>query len=52
MLWSYKNCQKIGVGKRLHQLRAKTVLAKRIADKILETRWNNPVKLNKRRNFW
>ena len=49
MLWSYKKCQKIGVGKGLGRVRAKNVLVQTIPDKIFGTKWNNPVKLNGRR---
>ena len=49
MLWSYKKCQKMGVGRGLGQIRAKNVLAQTIPDKICGTIWNKPVKRNRRR---
>ena len=52
MLWSYKKCQKIGAGMGLGWVRTKNVLAKTIPDKIFGTKWNNPVKLDRRRKVW
>ena len=49
MLWNYKKCQKIGVGRGVGQFRAKNFLAQTIPDKTFETKWSNPVKLDKRR---
>ena len=49
MLWSYKKCQKIGIGKGLGCVKAKNVLVQTIPDKIFGTKWNNPVKPNGRR---
>ena len=34
MLWNFKQCQKIGVGRRLGQVRAKNVLAQTIPENI------------------
>ena len=47
-----KNVEKAGVGKRLNWDRAKKVFAKTISDLIFATKWNNWVKLDKRRKFW
>ena len=52
MLWSYKKCQKIGVGRELDQVKAKNVLAQEISDKIFATKWNNAVKLERERKVW
>ena len=52
MLWSYKKCQKIGVGRGLGQVRIKNLLAQTIPDKIFGTKWSNPVKLNRKRKVW
>ena len=38
MVWSYKKCQKIGVGRGLDQVRIKNLLAQTIPDKILGTK--------------
>ena len=47
-----KKCQKIGVGKGLGQVRAKTLLAQTIPGKIFGAKWSNPVKLYRRRKVW
>ena len=52
MPWNYKKCQKIGVGKRMDQVRAKHLFAQTILDKIFGTKWSNLVKLDKRRKVW
>ena len=52
MLWSYKKYQKIGVERGLGQVRIKNLLAQTIPDKISETKWNNPVKLDRKRKVW
>ena len=52
MLWSYKKCQNIRVGRKLVQVRVKNVLAQTILDKIFGTKWNNPVKLDRRKKVW
>ena len=52
MLWSYKKCQKIRIGGGLGQVRAKNMLAQIIPDKIFGIKWNNPVKLDRKRKFW
>ena len=44
--------KKIGVGRGVGRVRAKNVLAQTIPDKIFRTKWNNPVKLDKRRKVW
>ena len=49
MLWSYKKCQKIGVGRGLGRVRTKNLLAQTIPDKIFRTKWSNPVKLDRKR---
>ena len=49
MLWSYKKCQKIGVGRGLGQERIKILLAQTIPDKIFGTKWSNPAKLDRKR---
>ena len=49
MLWSYKKCQKIGVPRGLGLVGGKNVLPQKILDKIFGTKWNNPVKMDKRR---
>ena len=52
MLWSYKKCQKIGVGKRLGQVRIKNLLGQTILVKAFATKWSNPVKLHKKIKVW
>ena len=52
MLWSYKKCQKIGVGRALSRVRAKNLLAQTIPDKIFGTKWSNPLKVDRRRKVW
>ena len=52
MLWSYKKCQKTGVGRGLEQFRTKNLLAQTIPDKIFGTKWSTPVKLNKKKKFY
>ena len=49
MLWGYKKCQKIGVGRGLGQVRIKNFLAQTIQDIIFGTKWSNPVKLDRKR---
>ena len=49
MLWSYKKCQEIGVGRGLEQFRIKNLFAQTIPDKIFGTKWSTPVKLNKKK---
>ena len=49
MLWSYKKCQEIGVGRGLEQFRTKNLFAQTIPDKIFGTKWSTPVKLNKKK---
>ena len=50
MLRSYKHCQKTGVRKGPGRVSAKNVLAQRMPDKLFQTKWNNPVKPDRRRN--
>ena len=52
MLWSYRKCQEIRNGRVLSRVRAKNVLAQTIPDKIFTTKWNNAVKLDRRRKVW
>ena len=52
MLWSYKKCQKTRFGRGLDRVRPKNMLAQTIPDKIFGTKWNNPVKLDRRRKVW
>ena len=40
MLWSFKKCQKIGLGRGLGQVRTKDLRAQIILDKIFGTKWN------------
>ena len=47
MLWSHKKYQKAVVRRGLAQVNAKNLLAQTIPDKILETKWSNPKKLEK-----
>ena len=42
-LWSYRKCQKIGVGRRLGQVRTKYLLAQTISEKNI---WNKMEKLS------
>ena len=42
MLWSYKKCQKIGVARGLGRVRAKSLLAQTIPDKVFGTKCSNP----------
>ena len=48
MLWSYKKCQKIGVGWGLGRVRAKNLLAHTIPDKAFGTKQSKPVKLDRK----
>ena len=41
MLWSYRECQKIGVGRGLGRVRTKSLLAQTIPDKIFGTKCSN-----------
>ena len=43
---------KIGVGRGLGQVGTKNLLAWTIPDKIFETKWSNPVKLDGNRKVW
>ena len=43
MLWSYENCQELGVERGLGQVRIKNCLAQTIPDKIFATKWSNSV---------
>ena len=52
MLWSYKTCQKVGVGKGLGQLSIKNLLAHAIQGKIFGRKCSNPLKLNRERKVW
>ena len=52
MLWSYKKCQKFGVGWRLGRVRIKNLLAQAIQDKTFGTKWSNLVKLDRKRKVW
>ena len=52
MLWSYKKCKKIGVGRGLGGVRMNNVLAQTIPDKIFGIKWRNPVKLDRNRKVW
>ena len=52
MLWSYKACQKIGVRSRQGRVRTKCLFAQTIPDKMFETKWSNPVKLDRKRKVW
>ena len=52
MLWSYRKCQKLGVGRTLGRVRTKNMLAQTIWDKIFGIKWNNPVKLDRKRKVW
>ena len=49
MFWSFKKCQKIGVGRRLGRARIKNLLAQTIPEKIFGTKWSNQVKLDRKR---
>ena len=40
------------MGRELGQVRAKNELAQTIPEKIFGTKWNNPVKWDKRRKVW
>ena len=51
MLWFYKKCQKIRVGRGLGQVRNKNLLSQTILDKIFGTEWSNPVKLDRNRKL-
>ena len=42
MLWSYKKCQKIGVGRGLGRVGMKYLIPQTIPDKIFGTKWSNP----------
>ena len=53
MPWSYKKCQKkIGVGRGLSRVRTKNLVVQTILDKILRTKWSNPVKVDTKRKVW
>ena len=45
MIWSYKKCQEVGVGRRLGQV---SLLTDAIPHKIFGTKWSNPVKLDRK----
>ena len=49
MLWSYKKCQKIGVGRGLGRVRANNLLARITPDRMFGTGWSDLVKLEERR---
>ena len=40
------------MGRGLGQVRAKNVLAQAILEKVFGTKWDNPVKLGRRRKVW
>ena len=42
MIWSYKECQKVVVGRGMGRVRTKKLLAQTISDKIFGTKWSNP----------
>ena len=52
MLWSFKKYQKIGIGRGLARLRTKHLFPQTLVDKILGTKWSNPVKLDRKRKVW
>ena len=52
MLWSYKNCQELGVGRGLGQVRIGNWLAQTIPDKIFAIKWSNLVKQDRKRKVW
>ena len=49
MLWGDLKCQMIRVRRGLDQIRAKNMLAQTVPEKMFGTKWNNPVKLNRKR---
>ena len=49
MLWSYKKCQNLGIEMGLGRDRTKNLVAQRILDKIFGTKYNNPIKLDKKK---
>ena len=49
MLWSSKRCIKAWVGRRQGRDKAKNVLSQAILNKMFGTKWNNPVKPDRRR---
>ena len=42
----------MGIGRGLGQVRTKNWLAKTIPDKIFETKWRNPIKLERKKKVW
>ena len=52
MFWSYKKCQKAGVGRKLGRVRIKNLLSQTITEKIFGTKWSNPVKPERKGKVW
>ena len=42
MIWSYKECQKVLVGRGLGRFRTKKLLVQTISDNIFGIKWSNP----------
>ena len=49
MLWSYKKCQKLGVTIGLDRDKTKNLVGQRILGKVFGTKYNNPIKLDKKK---
>ena len=49
MPWIYKKCKKIGVGKGLGRVRLKNWFVQTMVEKIVGTKWSNPVKPERKR---
>ena len=47
-----KMSKKIGVGRGLSRVRTKNLVVQTILDKILRTKWSNPVKVDTKRKVW
>ena len=52
MPWIYKKCKKIGVGKRLGRVRLKNWFVQTMVEKIVGTKWSNPVKPDRKIKVW
>ena len=52
MVWSYKKCLRIAVGRGLGWVRIKNFLPQTVPDKIFATNWSSPVKLDKNKKVW
>ena len=52
MLWSYQKCLKNWVRRRLGWVSIKNLLVQTIPNKIIGTKWSNPVKLDTKRKVW